>query len=329
MAKFKVAVTDYVFPDLDVEREILEAAGAELTAGQSKSGDDVIALAADADAILNTYYGPLDETVISACTKLRIIVRFGIGVDTIDIPAATRHGVMVANVPDYCLDEVSDHTIALWLSLARKTILADRKVREGEWGIGFLKPLSTLKMARVGVVGFGRIGRLTARKAAVFADEVVFFDPAVAENVTLDGKVYSKVEFDELCAECDAIFLHAPANERTHHLLNAERFALMTRRPIVVNTARAELIDTDALVTALTEGRVGAVGLDLVEGGKLPAEHPLLGFDNVAITPHSAWYSEQAIESLRRLATEEVVRGLKGERPKSLLNPQVWENHSG
>jgi len=326
MGRFKVAVTDYVFPDLEVERKLLETIGASLVAGQSRNGRDVVELAHDADAILNTYYGPLDESVIGACPKLKIIVRFGIGVDTIDIAAATRHGVMVANVPDYCVEEVSDHAVAMWLCLARKILAADRAVRGGDWTLSAVKPLTSLGKLKAGIVGMGRIGRRTARKAAAFCAEVVFADPSVEEDIALEGILCRKVDLDDLCADSDVIFLHAPANKTTRHILNAARFKLMTRKPIIVNTARAELIDHEALAEALAAGRLGGAALDVVEGGKLPADHPLLKFDNVLITPHSAWYSDQAIGLLRRLATQEVIRGLTGERPKSLLNPEVWDD---
>ena len=326
MSRYKVAVTDYVFPDLEVERRILETIGACLVAGQSKSGRDVIDLAHDADAILNTYYGPLDEQVISACPKLRIIVRFGIGVDTIDIPAATRHGVMVANVPDYCMEEVSDHAVAMWLCLSRKILAADRSVRGGDWTLAPLKPLVSLNKLTVGVIGMGRIGRRTARKAAAFCGAVIFADPCVEGNLELDGVVCRKVELEALCAEADVIFLHAPAGKATRHMLDARRFDLMARKPIVVNTARAELIDQEALADALAAGKVSAVALDVVEGGELAPGHPLLKLDNVLITPHSAWYSDQAIDLLRRLAAQEAIRGLTGERPKSLLNPEIWKD---
>jgi len=325
MSRLKVAVTDYVFPDLSLEEQILSAANADLVAAQCSTATELVALARDADGILNTYYGPLDESVFKCCANLKIVVRFGIGVDTIDIPAATRHGIMVANVPDYCLDEVSDHAVGLWLTVTRKIAMADRHTRVDQWDVAGLRPIPRLRGQTAGIVGFGRIGRLTARKLSVFGVEVLFADPCVTADVTLDGQVCRKVELTELFERADAVFLHAPATAETHHLLNADAFGQMLRNPVVINTARGELVNTDALTAALADGQISGAGLDVLDEGHLASDHPLWARDNVVVTPHSAWYSTEGIGALRRLATEEVVRGIHGERPRSLLNPEVLE----
>ena len=323
MADYKVVLTDYIFPHLEIEQEMLAEAGVEFVPGQCRTAPELIELAQDADALLNTYYNPLDETIFSACPKLRVIARYGVGVDTINIPDATRYGVMVANVPDYCRHEVSDHALGLWLTLARKIAFADRQVRQGEWGMKPLEPVSNLRFQTAGIIGLGRIGRLAARKLAAFGAELLFTDPYVSGELYLSETSCRKVELEELCRESDAIFIHAPANEETHHMLNAERFAQMDRCPFIINTARAPLIDTDALVAALQQGQVRGAGLDLVEGEHLPADHPLLQFDNVVITPHMAWYSVESIVSLRQRATQEIIRVLQGGKPRSLLNPET------
>ena len=322
MAEFKVVVSDYILPDLEIEREAVEAIGAEFVTGQCQSAEELIALARDADAIFNTYFGPIGDEVFAGCPKLKIVVRFGIGYDTIDVEAATRHGVMAVNVPDYCIDEVSDHAIGLWLSLGRKIVSADRMVRTGEWGMKPLQPVRKLQGQTVGIIGLGRIGRQVARKFSAFGVELIFADPQVDGDVDL-GVECRKVELEELCRESDVITVHALANDETHHLINAERFAEMERSPIVINTARARLIDSQALVTALEKGQISGAGLDLVEGEEIPGDHPLMNFDNVVITPHVAWYSEASIIELRRKAAQEVVRALRGERPVNLLNPDV------
>ena len=323
MADYKVVVTDYILPDLEIEKEMLAAAGAELAPGQCRTASEVIELAHDADAILNTYYEPLDETVFASCPKLRIVVRYGVGVNTINIPDATRHGIMVANVPDYCQDEVSDHAIALWLSLARKIVLANDKIHRGEWDLKPLEPMCNLRGQTAGIIGLGRIGRRVARKLDAFGVELLFTDPYVGKEADLGGVDCRKVEMEELCRASDAIFIHAPANEETHHMLNAECFAQMEKCPFVINTARAPLVHTEALVAALQQGQVRGAGLDLVEGEQLPADHPLLHFDNVVITPHVAWYSEDSKVSLRQRATQEIIRVLQGGKPRSLLNPEA------
>ena len=324
----RVVLTDCAFADLEIEEQMLAAAGAEFIPGSCRSSRDVIELSRDADIMLNHVYGRIDDEVIAACHRLRLIVRVGVGVDTIDVAAATRHGVMVANVPDYCMDEVSDHAITLWLTLARHVTLADRRIHAGDWNTGALQPLPALRGQTVGIVGLGRIGRYTARKLATFGVRILYCDPYVPEPPDLGGVECERVALEELCREADAIFLHAPGNEETHHLLDAERFAQMDRHPIIINTARAALINTDDLVTALAAAQVRAAGLDLVDGEKLPADHPLLPMDNVVITPHFAWYSEESGPALRRLATLEVIRVLEGKRPKSLVNPEALE-HTG
>ena len=323
MADYKVVISDYIFPELDIEKEMLPAAGVELLIGQCRTATELIELAHDADGMLNTYFEPVDSTIFAACSKLKVVVRYGVGVNTIDIPEATRHGIMVANVPDYCMDEVSDHALGLWLNLGRKIASADRQVRRGDWTIKPLEPVANLRAQTVAIIGLGRLGRMAARKLAVFGVELIFYDPHLPEDLDLDGVLCRKVGLEELCRTADAIFIHAPATRETHHLLNAERFGQMDRQPLIINTARAPLIDTTALVKALERGQVRGAGLDLVEGEQLPADHPLLRFDNVVITPHVAWYSEEAKVNLRRMAVREVIRVLHGGRPHSLLNPEV------
>ena len=323
MADFKVVVSDYVFPDLEIEREMLTAAGVDFVPGQCRSAQQIIALAEDADAMFNTYFEPLDESIFAACPKLKVVVRYGVGVNTIHVEDATRCGVMVANVPNYCQDEVSDHAVALWLALARKIVQADRTIRTGDWGMQPLEPITNLRGQTAGIIGLGRLGSKAARKLNAFGVELLFTDPYVETGIDLEGIDCRKVELEQLCRQSDAIFVHAPANEETHHLLNAERFAQMERRPFIINTARAPLIDTAALVTELEQDQVRGAGLDLVDNERLDAGHPLLHFDNVIITPHIAWYSEQSKIALRRLATQEILRVLQGGKPNSLLNPEV------
>jgi len=323
MNRFKVAVTDYVFPNLEPEAEILSEVGAELVAGQCKTKQEVIELVPGADAVLNTYYGPVDGEVMDAMPDCRIIVRYGVGVETIDIPAATQRGIMVANVPDYCVDEVSDHAVAMLLALLRKLPQADRNVRGGEWGLAPLKPMSRINTLTIGIIGMGRIGRAVARRVAVFGPRILYCDPYVESAQVPD---LASVTLAELLGTSDAIIIQTAVTPETRHMLDADAFAAMVRKPIVINCARGELVDTPALVKALEKGQISGAGLDLIEGvPPLPEDDPLLKFDNVLITPHSAWFSADALYSLQRLAAMEVVRALRGERPKSLLNPEVLQ----
>ena len=322
--RYKAVVTDYVFENLEPERKILAQVGCEVVAGQCKTEDEVIELAEDSDAILNTYFKPISKRVINSLKKCKIIVRYGIGVDTIDIPAATGKGIMVANVPDYCLDEVSDHTIALLLNASRKIIKADKDVRDGDWSLNLLKPIRRLKGQVVGIIGFGHIGRMVAKKAMTFGLNIVFFDPYVKKSIKENGLIADKVEFNHLLDISDFILIHAPATKETYHLIGIKQFRQMKKKPYLINTARGELIDIDSLIIALRKGMVSGVALDVIEGvPPLKKNHPLLSFDNVILTPHSAWYSIDALKNLQRLAAEEVKRVLKGEEPKSLINPEV------
>ena len=323
MARFRVAVTDYVFPDLEPEKEILAEVGAELVAGQSETKQDCIEIVTAADAVLNTYFGPIDAEVMDAMPDCRIIVRYGVGVDTIDIAAATERGIMVANVPDYCIDEVSDQAVAMTVSLLRKLPQGDRMVRGENWALADLKPMSRLNVLTIGIIGMGRIGRAIATKLAPFTPHLIYHDPYVESGALPD---LTAVELDELYRTADAIIIQAPSTPQTRHMLNEGAFAAMQRSPVIINCARGDLIDTDALVAALEQGQVSGAGLDVIEGTPpLPLDHPVLGFDNVILTPHSAWFSADALHTLQRFGAMEVARVLRGERPKHLLNPEALE----
>jgi len=323
MANYRVAISDYVFPDVEPEKEILEPLGAEVIASQCQSVGDLISITRDADALLNCYFGPVGEEVFEASPKLKVVVRYGIGVDTIDIPAATRHGIMVANVPDYCLEEVSDHTIALLLCLARKVALSDKNVKGGSYDLAPLKPLCKLQGQTVGFLGFGRIGKLVAKKLNAFGLAFIFYDPYVDEGVAEGAR---KVTFEEVLSASDYLLVHAPETEKTRHILNRETLALMKPTACIINTARGGIIETEALVEALRARKLAGAALDVLDGvPPISADHPLCRMDNVVLTPHSAWYSEDALKELQVRAAREVARVLSGDVPRSLLNPQVLE----
>ena len=323
MAKYKVAVTDYLFPNLDPEKQILEPLGAEILAKQCQNVEEVISISEDATAILNTYFKPIGQEVFQACSKLKVVVRYGIGVDTIDIPAATRHGIMVANVPDYCQEEVADHTTGLLLALARKIVLSNKRVKNGEWDLSYLKPLARLKGQTVGFLGFGRIARLVAKRLTSFGMNLIFYDPYIQENVVENAR---KVTLEEALRQGEFLLIHTPETEETRHLLNRERFALMKRTACIINTARGGVIETSALIESLQSGRLAGAALDVIEGiPPITPDHPLSQMDNVILTPHSAFYSEDSMINLQIKAAQEVARVISGERPLSLMNPEVLE----
>jgi len=323
MADLKVVVTDYVFESFDLEREILSSVPADLIVMQASSAEELLPRLGGVHALLNTYLPGLNATVFDAAPELRVVVRYGIGLDTIDVPAATERGIMVANVPDYCVDEVADHALAHFLNLARKISLADRRVKGGEWSLAYVKPLMGIADMTVGVIGFGRIGRAIASRLKPFGPTIVFHDPMISEP--LDG--CAAVSLEQVFSDCDAIFVQCPAIPATEHLLDRNAFEAMEKRPIIVNAARGAIVDTDALVWALENDRIAGAGLDVLEDehAVVGTDHPLKTFDNVTLTPHSAWYSAAAIRKLQQKAAEEVARALRGERPLSLANPEVLE----
>lgn len=323
MSKLKVVVTDYVFESFDAEREVLAGADAELAVHQCESVEQLKPHLPGAHGLLNTYLSGIDAEVFDCAPDLKAVVRYGIGVDTIDVAEATRRGIMVANVPDYCIEEVSEHAMAHFLGLARKLVLSDRKVKAGEWSLSYVKPLRSIVDMTCGIIGFGRIGRAIACRLKGFGPRIVFADPCVADGT--EG--CEQMELDELFAACDAIFVQCPAVPQTRHLLGRAAFEKMTRQPLVINCARGPIVDTDALVWALDAGKISGAGLDVLddEAAVVEHDHPLKKRDNVTLTPHSAWYSDAAIAKLQRKAAQEMARALKGERPLSLVNPEVLD----
>ena len=325
MANHKVVFTETLFPDVSVEQEILSKVGAKIVVAGCKTEDEAIESARDADALVAFTFKPISDYLMSRIEKCKIIVRGGIGVDTIDIPAATRNGIIITNLPGYCAEEVSDLTMALMLSLLHKLPIAMEHTSRGEWGgWNVVKPLRSLSKLTVGIIGFGNIGRKSARKAHAFGMKVLFCDPLAKGNVKFGDWEAERAELEELLGESDVILLHAPATEKTYHIIRRETLQKVKRGCILVNTARGQLVDTGALVAALEDGTLGGAGLDLIEGvPPLGAEHPLLKFDNVILTPYYASYTEDSFAHLRVIIAAEITRVLKGYYPKTVVNPEV------
>jgi D-3-phosphoglycerate dehydrogenase len=319
-AKAKVVVTDYVWESLEVERKLLDGL-ADIVALKTKGPDEFIADAKDCDALLNTYAGPITAEVMARMSKCRIIARYGIGVDTIDLDAATREGIIVTNNPTYCIEEVAEHTLALLLACARKVALYDRIVRAGRWEIAPGKPIFRLSGRTLGIVGFGNIGRQVAMRAKSFGMRILYADPLVAEGqFDAPGK---KVELHELLAESDFVSLHPPLTRDTRRIINADTLSRMKPTAFLINCSRGPIVDTDALVRALDAKTIGGCALDTTDPEPLPDPHPLRGRDNVIVTPHVAWHSEQAMVGLQAGAPNEVRRVLTGEWPVNVVNRDV------
>jgi D-3-phosphoglycerate dehydrogenase len=320
MAKAKVVLTDYVWESLDVEKNIL-AGLAELVPLQTKKPEEFLAHAADCDALLNTYAGPITADAMAKMPKCKIIARYGIGVDTIDLEAATRAGIIVTNNPTYCIEEVAEHTMALLLDSARKIAFYDRLVRAGTWAVPPGKPLFRLVGRTLGLVGFGNIARQVAVRASAFGMRVLFADPFVKEGRFPEpGR---KVELLELLKESDFISVHPPLTPQTRGMINDDAFSKMKAGAILINCSRGPVVDTAALVRALDAKKIAGCALDTTDPEPLPNPHPLRGQENVIINPHVAWYSETAMVGLQAGAPGEVRRVLTGEWPVNVVNKAV------
>lgn len=326
-AKAKVVLTDYVWESLDVEKKTLEGL-AELVPLQTKKPDEFIAQAADCDALLNTYAGPITAEVMAKMLKCKIIARYGIGVDTIDLDAATAAGIIVTNNPTYCIEEVAEHTMALLLASARKIAFYDRQVRAGRWEVPPGKPLYRVAGRTLGLIGFGNIARQIAVRAASFGMRIVYADPYISEGqFDVPG---TKVALDALLGEADFVSLHPPLTPQTRKMINDEALSRMKPTAVLINCARGPVVDTDALVRALDARKISGCALDTTEPEPLPDPHPLRGRENVILNPHVAWYSEQALVGLQAGAPSEVKRVLSGEWPINVVNRAVkGKNRAG
>jgi D-3-phosphoglycerate dehydrogenase / 2-oxoglutarate reductase len=319
-ARAKVVLTDYVWESLDVERRILGEL-AELHPMQTRKPEEFIAAAADCDALLNTYAGPITAEVMAKMPKCRIIARYGIGVDTIDLEAATAAGIIVTNNPTYCIEEVAEHAMALILACARKTVFYDRMVRDGRWEVPPGKPLFRLAGSTLGLVGFGNIARQVAVRASAFGMRVLFFDPFVKQGQFDCPGIAT--ELDELLGAADIVSLHPPLTPQTRGMIGDAALGRMKPTAFLVNCSRGPIIDTDALVRALDAKKIAGCALDTTDPEPLPNPHPLRGRENVILNPHVAWYSEQSMKGLQAGAPGEVRRVLSGEWPINVVNRNV------
>jgi len=316
----KVVLTDYVWESLEVENKTL-AGLANLVALQTKTPAEFLREAKDCDALLNTYAGPITSSDMAQMPKCKIIARYGIGVDTIDLDAATQAGIIVTNNPTYCIEEVAEHTMALLLAAARKIAFYDRMVRAGKWAVPPGKPMFRLSGSTLGLVGFGNIARQVAIRAAAFGMRVLFADPFIKQG-DFDAPG-TKRDLDTMLGEADFVSLHPPLVAETRKMMNDSAFAKMKPTAVLINCARGPIVDTDALVRALDAKKIAGCALDTVDPERLPDPHPLRGRENVIINPHAAWYSEQAMVGLQAGAPGEVRRVLTGEWPVNVVNRAV------
>jgi D-3-phosphoglycerate dehydrogenase len=314
-----VAITDSPFPSLDPVKTALAKLDPDLRMAKSTSAGDILAVAGEADAVI-VCYAQISAEVIRGLAKCKVIGRTGLGVDNIDVTAATERGIVVSYVPDYCRAEVSDHAMALLLALARKVPLSNALVQSGRWELPLIVPLRRLAGQVLGLIGFGNIPRAVAPKAKAFGLTVIAHDPYVSKD-TLAAAGVEGVSFDELLARSDFISVHAPLMPQTRGLINAAAFRKMKTGAFIVNTARGPLIDEPALIAALDSGHLGGAALDVVAAEPLAKDSALLGRDNVILTPHTAFYSVEALNELQTKCATDVARVLSGEKPVYPVRP--------
>jgi D-3-phosphoglycerate dehydrogenase len=318
MPPARVVITDHGFPHLRHEEDVLSTLDAELITAQCRTPEEIIAVAHDADALL-VQGAPVNAAVIEALARCRVIVRYGIGVDNIDVAAAKTRGIPVCNVPDYGVREVAEHAVAMALTLVRQLPSLDRRLRTGAWKITPDRPMPGLHESTFGTAGFGRIARRAHEMMAGFGCKRIAFDPYIsAEEMAVAG--VEKVEREEIFTRADILSLHLSLTQETWHFVNTADLAQMKKNAVVVNTATGALVDTRALAVALSNGVIAGAGLDVFELEPIEKYHPILACPTALLTSHVAWYSDSSIPRLQRFAAEEVARALRGEPLRNQVN---------
>jgi D-3-phosphoglycerate dehydrogenase / 2-oxoglutarate reductase len=315
----KVAVLGTRYGDLSLERRALAPLGVGLSESAGRTEEEIIAASEGAEVILCGGAPKITAAVIRQLPELRAVVRYGIGVDTVDLTECTKRGIYVANVPDYCIDEVATHALTLILNWSRKLPIAQQTIKSGAWDIAPLRPLESPRDQVLGLVGFGRIAQALCRMSRAIGFQVWAHDPYV-EKSRIQKKGAKPVSLKQLVRGADFISLHLPLTAKTRHIIDAQTLRQMKTTSCLINTARGELVDQDALQQALMDGRIGGAGLDVMEHEPPEGDHPLRFSERIVITPHCAWYTNRSQMELRQKACAEVIRVLRGAVPKHLVN---------
>ena len=325
--KPKVYVTDSEFPDNRYEEDIITKAGGELIGLQCKTEEDIIQKCHDAVGLINQY-APVTNQVLEALPNLKVVSRMGIGVNTIDVEAATKLNICVSNVPDASVEEVSNHALALLMACARKITLFDDAVKlDGQWSIKAAIPIRRIAGQNLGFLSFGRIAQSLAVKAATLGFNLLVYDPYVP-NETVKKYGAKSVTLNELIQQSDYVSIHTPLTKETKHLIGEKELTMMKKSSCIINTSRGPIVDEKALIKALQEGRIAGAGLDVLEEEPISAKNPLIGMKNVILTPHTGWYSEEALVEIRTKTARGVAEVLQGCLPKYLVNKNVAANLS-
>lgn len=303
---------------VQMEARILQEAGCEVVLAGHATSDQIVALARDADALM-VGLNVINDALLAQLPRCQIIARVGTGTDAIDIPAATARGIWVTYVPDYAVDEVSTHAIALALALARSLLHHRDLVRSGRWGYRPLTPIRRLAGQTLGILGLGRIGSASARKGLGLGMHVIACDPYIPETRFSELSV-RRVDFETLLRESDILTLHVPLTPETRRIIDAHALSLMKPTAFLINTARGDVVDIEVLLEAVRLGRIAGAGIDVLPWEPPPPDHPVLHEERILVTPHIAWASEEAGHDSRRRACQDVIRVLRGERPVYPLN---------
>jgi len=326
VSDLKVVITDYEYETTANEERIIKEAGGTLFPTQCKTEEDIIEVAHDAVGLI-VQYKQITSRIMDALKNLRVISRYAVGVDTIDVAAATERGIYVANVPYYCQDEVSDHVIAMLMSFSRKIIVADRFVKSNNWDFKLTKPIHRSASTVVGFVGFGKIPKNLASKLRALGFDLIAYAPRTDQK-TMAHYGVRKVEFEDIFNHSDFVSLHVPLNDKTRGLIGPSQLSKMKPSAYLINTARGPIVDEAALVNALQKGEIAGAALDVVEKEPINPDNPLLKMENVIINPHMAWYSEEAQTELQTRAAENVASVLKGGVPKYWFNQKAIQDNS-
>ena len=306
----RILITDCDHPTVDVERAIVEGAGLALDVASCRTAEDVIAAATASEAVgLIVQYAPITGDVLRALPGCRVVGRYGVGLDTIDLETAAELDIDVVNVPDYCTDEVADHALGLILALTRGIVPLDRGVQHGTWDFRLAGRVRRPSSQRLGIIGLGRIGTALARRAGALGFDVVGADPRGSGRSEV-----AIVDLETLLRTSDVVSIHAPLDATTRHLIDARALGMMRPTAVLINTSRGGLIDQDALLDALRSGRIAGAGLDVLEREPIPSDDPLIGLPNVVLTPHAAFYSEESLVEMKRKVSERVLAVLTESR---------------
>jgi len=317
----RIVITECDHDSFVAEHEVTDPVGVELKLTQSRTADELVANAQGADAIL-VQYSQITAEVMDALPTLRAIGRYGVGVDSVDVAAATARGIAVCNVPDYGTEAVSDHAIGMALAVARGIPRLDRGVRAGSFDLAAVRPLYQTGGRVFGIIGMGLIGTATARKATGLGYQVIGYD-VEAESGAATFHGFASVGLDELLETSQVVSLHTPLTEETRGMIGSAELARMRSDAILVNTSRGGVVVTDALVEALETESISGAAIDVHESEPLPADHPLTTFDSVVLTPHLAWYTEESYGELKRRTVENVIEVCADRVPRNIVNPQV------